>query len=224
MFGSGQYLTRLQSSVQAGASYSIDNYSRTAGLVCNARSATRKGASGSQKRARQMAVVIPLRRCPDEGVQVMLLSSSRGRGYVLPKGGVEKKDKKAERAALREAMEEAGVLGELHSEFDYRAQYLSRHIKRKGNTKGRCDAQCFVMTVHEEMDSWPEQERRERNWYPLSEAKDMCKHAWMAKALCEVEGRLQDDPSLARSMDNPRADTYTELFHDEQVLICTKET
>jgi hypothetical protein len=80
------------------------------------------------------------------------------------------------------------------------------------------------MTVHEEMDSWPEQERRERNWYPLSEAKDMCKHAWMAKALYEVEGRLQEDPSLAQSMHNLRADTDTELFHDEQVLICTKET
>ena len=82
-----------------------------------------------------MAVVIPLRRCPDEGVQVMLVSSSRGRGYVLPKGEVEKKDKNADRAALREAMEEAGVLGELHSEFDYRAQYVSRHVKRKGHMK-----------------------------------------------------------------------------------------
>jgi len=149
-----------------------------------------------------MAAAIPLRCCPNQtGVEVMLVNSRRGAGCVFPKGEIDEDDLCARNAAKREAMEEAGVRGELLDVFDYRAQYVSRRVKRKGiHPDGLCDAQCFVMTVTEEMDTWPEMERRQRQWYPLDEAKERCKHTWMQDALCEVEERLPDIVSTIDSM------------------------
>lgn len=47
-----------------------------------------------------------------EGVEVLLISSRRGKGDVFPKGGWEV-DEELREAALRETVEEAGVRGEL---------------------------------------------------------------------------------------------------------------
>lgn len=47
-----------------------------------------------------------------EGVEVLLISSRRGKGHVFPKGGWER-DEELREAALRETVEEAGVRGVL---------------------------------------------------------------------------------------------------------------
>ena len=59
---------------------------------------------------------IPVRFKPGvegpEGVQVLLISSRKGKGHVFPKGGWEE-DEGLSEAAMRETVEEAGVRGEL---------------------------------------------------------------------------------------------------------------
>ena len=47
-----------------------------------------------------------------EGVEVLLISSRKGKGHVFPKGGWEE-DEGLSEAAMRETVEEAGVRGEL---------------------------------------------------------------------------------------------------------------
>jgi len=144
---------------------------------------------------------------------------------VFPKGALDDNDASPKHAAEREAMEEAGVVGEVLDCFDFRAQYRSRRVKKKGiHPNGLCEAQCFVMTVTEELDTWPEDDRRERQWYPIGEAIARCKHGWQQDALCELEERL---PELASSLDGlgmwnktgsrvevrKDADTCTTVYH-----------
>jgi len=137
----------------------------------------------------------------------LLVNSSRGPGFVFPKGKVSKKDACPKHAAMREAMEEAGVVGDVLDGFDYRAQYKSCRVKRKGiHPEGLCDAQCFVMMVAYELDEWPEMDCRERQWCNIEEAKARCKHAWMQDALCEVEERL---PELVPLLD---VDSFSRPF------------
>eukprot|EP00959_Pyramimonas_sp_CCMP1952_P098717 2063737-Pyramimonas_sp.AAC.1 len=176
-------------------------WARSSRLTCEGRSSSRKMPACEQV-GRSVAAAIPLRCCPDQSeVQVMLVNSSRGPGYVFPKGRVEKRDACPEQTAMREALEEAGVVGEVLESFCYSAQYTSRKAKKKGlNSKGLCNAQCFIMAVTEELDTWPEMNSRHRHWYPLEEAKERCKHSWMHDALCELEGNLEElVPALSTS-------------------------
>ncbi|MEW5311666.1 MAG: hypothetical protein WDW38_003361 [Sanguina aurantia] len=52
--------------------------------------------------------------------------------------------------------------------------------------QGRCVAHMYVMTVHEELEVWPESHERQRFWVPLSGAADRCRHAWMKQALATL--------------------------------------
>eukprot|EP00899_Mesostigma_viride_P019061 jgi/Mesvir1/27156/Mv20820-RA.1 len=134
-------------------------------------------------------------------IEVLLINSRNKKGLVFPKGGWEN-DETAEEAAMREAMEEAGVRGYVNGSlgpFDFESR------RRK---KGR--AHIFVLHVTEEMDAWPEMKKRSRAWYPLKEAKTLCKHSWMHEALmtCEAVGLFasaayQQRPDVPAPLLNP---------------------
>jgi len=123
-----------------------------------------------------------------ESVEVMLISRyGKGDGLLFPKGGWET-DETAEEAAIREAMEEAGVRGILQGlvgtyEFD------SKSLKA-ANKKGLCRGYVYALAVTEQLEQWPEQNSRRREWMSLDDAMIRCRKEWMRKALEEWRKQL----------------------------------
>ena len=90
----------------------------------------------------------------------MMISSSGDKGWVFPKGGWEL-DESARDAARRETVEEGGVRGELEGE--QLGVYPFSNRKPSSGQNG-CIAHMFVMNVQEELDTWPESNKRVRQW------------------------------------------------------------
>lgn len=121
------------------------------------------------------------RRLSVHEVEVMMISSQHGDGFLFPKGGWET-DETAEQAAEREAMEEAGVLGnvqELVGTFEFK----SKRQKNEFSLEGNCRAHIFVLLVMEELEDWPEKNTRRRQWLTVDKALEQCRHEWMQNAL-----------------------------------------
>ncbi|RCI14342.1 hypothetical protein L249_6066 [Ophiocordyceps polyrhachis-furcata BCC 54312] len=115
----------------------------------------------NSKGERLVAGVVPL--SPDQKY-VLLIQSTRRKGWVLPKGGWET-DESCEEAATREAWEEAGIT--INIDFDL------GHIDEKRppkSSKERARYAFFQATVLNEMDDWPEKHKRERKWFTLAQA------------------------------------------------------
>lgn len=136
---------------------------------------------------RLVAGCIPVRNakpgCSADGVQVLLITSRGGKGWVFPKGGWED-DETVDAAAMRETVEEAGVRGSLEEPILGTFWFQSMKQERLHNVhQGRCVAHIFVMHVQEELELWPECKDRNRYWVPLRDALPLCRHQWMRDAL-----------------------------------------
>jgi phosphohistidine phosphatase len=88
-------------------------------------------------RVRQQAAVIPY-RIRKERVEVALVTTSNGKGWIVPKGSVDDGEHPRE-AAIREAEEEAGLLGVVP------LKPLGRYLRIKGNH--RCQVDVYLMRV-----------------------------------------------------------------------------
>lgn len=66
---------------------------------------------------------------------------------------------------------------------DYK--FKSKTLQDEFSPEGLCKAAMFALLVNEELDSWPEQSRRERSWLTIPEAIESCRHKWMREALEE---------------------------------------
>uniref|UniRef100_I1K5L4 Nudix hydrolase domain-containing protein n=2 Tax=Glycine max TaxID=3847 RepID=I1K5L4_SOYBN len=108
-------------------------------------------------------------------LEVLVVSSQKGRGLMFPKGGWEL-DESVEEAACRESLEEAGVLGIIESELG-QWNFIS---KRYGIYY---EGHMFPMFVKEQLDTWPEKNLRRRIWMTVAEAREVCQHWWMKEAL-----------------------------------------
>lgn len=143
----------------------------------------RYGADGQ----RLVAGSIPVRFKPGvegpEGVEVLLISSRKGKGHVFPKGGWEE-DEGLSEAAMRETVEEAGVRGELEEPLLGEFPFYSGKAERLATAhQGRCTAFFFAMHVTEVLDVWPEAGQRDREWCSLEDACTRCRYDWMREAL-----------------------------------------
>ena len=108
--------------------------------------------------------VIPLRH-GDAGAEVLLVTSLKGKRWIIPKGIVEPGMSAAE-SALREAWEEAGVRGTI------RPNAVGSYRYRKWGKV--CSVAVFVLDVEEVLETWPEHRLRERRWHaPLEAAAKM---------------------------------------------------
>ncbi|BBN10811.1 diphosphoinositol-polyphosphate diphosphatase [Marchantia polymorpha subsp. ruderalis] len=123
---------------------------------------------------------------PEHNIEVLMITSQRGEGLLFPKGGWET-DETVEEAALREALEEAGVRGDLQEklgEWDFKSK------RQQGDCcpEGLCKAHMFALAVNEQLESWPEQHARQRQWFSLADAVGQCRVEWMRDALekCKV--------------------------------------
>ena len=92
---------------------------------------------------------------------VLLITSRRGKHWIVPKGIIETWQTPPE-AAMEEAYEEAGVRGKLVGgavgEYEY---------EKWGGT---CRVKVFLMRVKEVFDDWPEADFRDREWVNIKEA------------------------------------------------------
>ncbi|KAK9996668.1 hypothetical protein SO802_021354 [Lithocarpus litseifolius] len=127
---------------------------------------------------RQVVGCIPYRyRKTNKSVEleVLVISSQKGKGMLFPKGGWEI-DEDMKDAALRETFEEAGVRGVVEEELG------SWTYKSK-----RCDIMhngyMFPLLVNKQLDQWPEQNIRQRKWLTATEAREVCQQGWMKEAL-----------------------------------------
>ncbi|PHH62756.1 hypothetical protein CDD81_6744 [Ophiocordyceps australis] len=115
------------------------------------------------KGERLVAGVVPL--SPDQNY-VLLIQSTRRKGWVLPKGGWET-DESCQEAATREAWEEAGIT--IRVDFDLGTIDEKRPPK---SSKERARYSFYQATVLTEVDDWPEKHKRERQWFTYSQAFD----------------------------------------------------
>ena len=104
-------------------------------------------------------------------LQVLLVTSSSGNRWIIPKGHQEP-DMTSHEVAMMEAVEEGGVLGTLHQELHLRCQM----------SNGRF-LQLYAMKISKLLNSWPEEHLRVRRLVPLMEAL-----------------RLIDDPEMKRAV------------------------
>ncbi|KAG2710801.1 hypothetical protein I3843_04G045900 [Carya illinoinensis] len=115
-------------------------------------------------------------------LEVLVISSQKGKGMLFPKGGWEK-DESIKEAALRETLEEAGVRGVVQRELG------------KWNFKSKThdtyyEGYMFPLLVEEQLDFWPEKDVRQRKWMTVQEAREVCQYLWMKEALDKLVNRL----------------------------------
>jgi 8-oxo-dGTP pyrophosphatase MutT (NUDIX family) len=113
-------------------------------------------------RVRQQAAVIPY-RIRKQRIEVALVTRSRGKGWIVPKGSVGEGER-PRAAAIREAEEEAGLRGVVA----WKPLGRYRHVK----AKGRCRVDVYPMRVTTVLEHWLEKRFRRRRWMRVAEAVD----------------------------------------------------
>jgi 8-oxo-dGTP pyrophosphatase MutT (NUDIX family) len=108
----------------------------------------------------RQSAVLPY-RIRNNDPEILLITSRKGKRWVVPKGVVEPELTPSDSAA-KEAMEEAGVAGEVSE------QELGNYSYTKW--EGVCRVQVFLMKVTTELDTWPEDNMRHREWLTIDVA------------------------------------------------------
>jgi len=124
----------------------------------------------------RQSAVIPY-RVVDGEVEVLLITSRRGRRWVIPKGVVELTLSPAE-SAMREAFEEAGAIGRVSDRAVGTFEY-----EKWG---GICRVQVFLMKVDTLLDIWPEANERNRKWTRPGKAADVVREKGLKALLAAV--------------------------------------
>lgn len=143
-------------------------------------------------------------------IEVLMITKENKRGLLFPKGGWET-DETKEEAARREALEEAGVRGEIKGRLGT-WDFKSKGERNECNPEGLCRAEMFALCVTEQLDSWPEQNERQRQWLSIAEADKQCRHAWMRSAL----NACIDAVSPPSKSVVPVTENHTSQFSDQE--------
>jgi 8-oxo-dGTP pyrophosphatase MutT (NUDIX family) len=111
-------------------------------------------------RVHRQAAVIPY-RIRKERLEIALVTTSRGKGWIVPKGSVDEGEQPRD-AAIREAEEEAGLLGVVAR------KPIGRYRHVNGN--GDCRVDVYPMRVTAVLDHWLEDRLRRRRWMRIPDA------------------------------------------------------
>jgi 8-oxo-dGTP pyrophosphatase MutT (NUDIX family) len=111
-------------------------------------------------RADRQAAVIPY-RIRKERVEIALVTTFRGKRWILPKGSVDDGELPRD-AAIREAEEEAGLLGVVARK--------PLGCYRYANGNSRCRVDVYAMRVTAVLDHWLEAKFRRRRWMQVQDA------------------------------------------------------
>jgi 8-oxo-dGTP pyrophosphatase MutT (NUDIX family) len=116
-------------------------------------------------------------------VEVLLVTSTRRKHWIAPKGWIALGLSAAESAA-KEALEEAGVSGHVLTPA------IETYVDRKWGYP--CEMELFLMRVETVLEQWSEAKKRKRQWLSLPEAAKCVK----GKALKQLLIKLQAQPAL----------------------------
>lgn len=106
-------------------------------------------------------------RVVDGVVEIMMITTTKRKRWIIPKGIVEP-DMTPSDSAAKEAMEEAGVEGEVSPN-----SIGKYHYKKWG---GLCRCDVFPMRVTTVHDDWLERDERDRQWVPAADAIKKIRH------------------------------------------------
>ncbi|KAJ6369567.1 hypothetical protein OIU76_027914 [Salix suchowensis] len=124
----------------------------------------------------------------EDELEVLVISSQKGKGKLFPKGGWEL-DETITQAASRETYEEAGVKGNVEPQLGNWTFQSRAH----GTDY---DGYLFPLRVTEVLDFWPEKNNRQRIWMSVDEARECCQRGWMKEALDVLVDRLASRQQL----------------------------
>lgn len=132
-------------------------------------------------RARRQAAVIPY-RIRKRRIEVALVTSSRGKRWIVPKGSVARGERPRD-AAIREAEEEAGVRGVVARKPLGRYRHVNGH--------GPCHVDVYLMRVTRVLEHWLEDDWRRRRWMRIREAT-ACLREELQEFVHGLEGAIED--------------------------------
>jgi 8-oxo-dGTP pyrophosphatase MutT (NUDIX family) len=121
---------------------------------------------GRMARIRQQAAVIPY-RIRNARVEVAIVSTWDGRGWIVPKGSVDAGERPRD-TAIREAREEAGLQGIVTR------KPLGRYRHVKGDDPYHVDV--YLMRVTTVLERWLEDGHRRRRWMRAGDAAARLRH------------------------------------------------
>jgi adenylate cyclase len=106
----------------------------------------------------------------DRRLHLLLITSSSGNRWILPKGRQEP-DMTPHEVAMMEAVEEAGVLGTLRQDLRTRCRMADgRHL------------QLYAMKIFKLLKRWPEENLRRRQLFPFGDALEMLADPGLVRA------------------------------------------
>ena len=115
--------------------------------------------------------VIPFDIRGDQIAILFVTSQTRGR-WIFPKGTCEEGEDRIQ-TAIRESYEEAGVKGELIKDFP-----ITLPVTKKNNGDViKVPVTYYPLLVTEQLENWPEKEKRQRHWSLLSNANKVTDRA-----------------------------------------------
>jgi 8-oxo-dGTP pyrophosphatase MutT (NUDIX family) len=135
---------------------------------------------------------LPIRRGPDGSLLVLLVTTLQTGRWIIPKGWPWP-DRRDCDAAAEEAREEAGVLGE--AGIASIGSYTYEKQRRSGSVAVLVSV--YLLDVTEELDTWPECERRRRAWFTLDAAVEAAGEPELRDLLLQ----------LRAASENPAADS-----------------
>lgn len=137
-------------------------------------------AAASMDMAHQVAA-LPVRRGPDGSVLVLLVTTLQTHRWIIPKGWP-LPDRQDCASAMEEAREEAGVLG------DANAVSIGTYVYEKQRASGSLpvEVSVFLLEVREELEAWPECERRQRAWFTLADAAALVQEPGLQEILLSL--------------------------------------
>jgi 8-oxo-dGTP pyrophosphatase MutT (NUDIX family) len=136
---------------------------------------------GTMEFSRQVGA-LPVRRAPDGALLVLLVTTLQTQRWIIPKGWPWP-NRQDWAAAAAEAREEAGVLGEARAASIGSFTYEKR--RPTGSVPVRVSV--YLLEVQEELDTWPDCERRRRAWFTLSEAAEAVQEPELRALLLQLQ-------------------------------------
>lgn len=131
--------------------------------------------------ARQVGA-LPVRRRADGTLLVLLVTTLQTHRWIIPKGWPWP-GQHDYAAAAEEAREEAGVLGEPQADSIGSFTYE----KRRSSGQVPVRVAVYLLEVREELDTWPECERRQRAWFTPGEAAEIVQEPELRALLLQLQ-------------------------------------
>jgi len=129
--------------------------------------------------------VIPY-RIRDVKIEVMLITSSTRKRWIIPLGMIEP-DMTPQDSAAKEAWEEAGIIGQVGPTLMGTYEYHK--------WGGICRVQVFSLGVETVLEDWPEASYREREWLSIEQAVKRVEEAKLKQILMSFPNTLLINPS-----------------------------